>query len=343
MIRDLFYTFRMGSAIILSALTRRPRMFSIQIMLNYTCNLKCAYCSAPRSKEVLELAALKEILRYLKKTGTLQISYAGGEPTIHPDYSEIIRLSRKSGFYITVSTNGFDSAPIIGAAEETRPHFVSVSLDGPADIHDRCRGAGTWERALTTLRLLQKKGIPRAINAVIGKHNCGIENMKWLFNTAEELRANFSFQWMLPNFGTQKEHDSLTIEMPQMKRLVNGILKIPRRGRKRLVLGDPILKELLTWDSLTPFYRTNPGKECFAGTHFAFITPSSVLAPCSLLESHPRYKTNNLFTVGFDAAFDVIKKIPCNDCYLGCNMLRNNIFSLNPRTLKNALNMVLRS
>lgn len=287
----------------------------------------------------MEFKKLKELLLLFKKEGTLQISYAGGEPTIHPHYPQIIKFSRKLGFYITVSTNGLNKN-ILTLGREALPHFFSVSLDGPPSVHNLYRGKGSGEQALEFLYLLKKYKISRAINTVIGRHNCSIDSIKWLLEKAEELEASFNFQFMLPFFDSKEEANPYAPSFQEMKRLVNQILSLKPVQRRRLIFGKKVLEELLTWDSLAPGYRIKKDKTCYAGKYFAFVSPSFILIPCSILEGHPWYKDNSILKKGFRKSLETIQNIPCNDCFLGCNLLRNDIFSLNWTTLKGVLRMI---
>ena len=338
---QLINSSKMGWAILTSRLFRSPRLLTAQVMLNYTCNLHCAYCSAPSSKEVMKLSDLEDLLVNLKKIGTLQISYAGGEPTVYPYYRYAIKRAKELGFFVTVSTNGWDNSLVINASEKETPHLVSVSLDGPKAAHERYRGKGSWSKAIQALEALQKKDIPRAINTVIGKHNCQIETIKWLIDKSQQLGASFNYQLMLPRFSAKGKTNPLAPTIKQVHKLVREIIKIPSSQRKSLVFKDDILKKTLDWDSLVPFYKKTPKETCFAGKYFAFISPSGLLVPCSLLEGHPSYAGNNVFQKGLVSSLKKIQKIPCNDCYLGCNLLRNKILSLDPKTIFNTLKMVI--
>lgn len=342
MIRNFVQSIRMIQAIFKVRFSKKPRILSAQIILNYTCNLHCVYCFSLPVNEVMEFDRVKDILLLFKRAGILQVSFSGGEPTIHPYYQEIIRLSKKLGFYIIVATNGIRRDLILPADKEAIPHFVSVSLDGPEEIHDLYRGEGVYERAAATLESLKERKIPRAIHAVIGKHNCSLENVEWFFSKAEELNANCSFQLMLPRFDSKNQENPFAPGMKQIKALIEGILNMPFNKRRRFVFGEDVLTQFMTWDSLVPYYRIVEGKQCFAGRNFAFVSPSYLMAPCPLLGEHPWYRTNNIFLKSFDECLKGIKKIPCNDCYLGCNILRNNIIALNPRICFNALKILFR-
>lgn len=288
----------------------------------------------------MDLEKLRPILRSLKKHGTLQVSYVGGEPTIHPQYREIIEYTRSQGFYITVSTNGLVREPLLAAEKRQMPHLVSVSLDGPPDVHDRYRGKGTCGMVLATLQALKERKVPTTIHAVIGNHSCHIDTIRWLLDRCNEMKTRLGFAIMEPRLSDTNKGNPFSSSPDEIRNLMGDILTLPRAERSRLIYGDNILRRLATWETLIPCYRTIGGRECFAGRNFAYITPIYDIAPCSLFSCHPDFTGNNIIAKGFDAALRDLHRRDCNDCYVGCYMLRNDILSLNPAILRSTVNMV---
>ena len=332
--KSINYVASMGFATLKAKLLRKPQILTAQIMLNYTCNAHCQYCSAPHSRDVMAFEKVQEILEILKRHGTLQVSYAGGEPTIHPQYESIMALSREMGYFITVSSNGLDPRPILSSPKNKRPHVVSISLDGPAELHDIYRGYGSWKKAWSTLEELKKYNIARTINAVIGKNNCRIENLQWLLKTAIGLKASVGFQFMLPRYDAEDKENPLAANHAQRQMLLKSLLSLSSWEKQRLIFDDSILKQLLTWEESFPYYRNVVNKICYAGRYFIFIRPDGIAAPCSLLEEHPWYKENYITGENFEEALKRVQRIPCNDCYLGCNLLRNKLLSLRGSAVK---------
>ena len=86
----------------------------VNLDLTNRCNMNCPICFAnanaagyvyePTYEEVI---AMLKVLRNLKPTPAEAIQFAGGEPTIHPNFFEIIRAAKQLGFkQIQVATNG---------------------------------------------------------------------------------------------------------------------------------------------------------------------------------------------------------------------------------------------
>src|SRR5580692_2589309 len=72
------------------------------------CNLSCAYCneyddySSPVPVEVLERRINK-----LADLGTSILTLSGGEPLLHPELDDVIRIMRRRGFMAGMITNGY--------------------------------------------------------------------------------------------------------------------------------------------------------------------------------------------------------------------------------------------
>ena len=82
-----------------------------EIQLCDRCNLDCAYCShlSPISKPVkISLETLEAECRRLASVGVDEVNLMGGEPLLHPQVNEAIKLTRSilPNIKLIVSTNG---------------------------------------------------------------------------------------------------------------------------------------------------------------------------------------------------------------------------------------------
>jgi MoaA/NifB/PqqE/SkfB family radical SAM enzyme/spore coat polysaccharide biosynthesis protein SpsF (cytidylyltransferase family) len=83
----------------------------VELSLTNRCNLRCEWCSDKKLRDSLggELdgAILGQLLNDLKRGGTRSIVIeGGGEPTLHAQFSEIVRTISRCGFYVGLITNG---------------------------------------------------------------------------------------------------------------------------------------------------------------------------------------------------------------------------------------------
>ena len=139
--------------------------YRLTYILTYKCNLKCQMCTIWQKKaDELSLAQIEKFFKASNKFSWINLS--GGEIFLRDDFLDIIRVMYdecKSLYLLDFPTNGFLSKTIVSSVERIMRDFpipkilVTVSLDGPKDVHDRLRGVpGSWERALETFQGLRK-------------------------------------------------------------------------------------------------------------------------------------------------------------------------------------------
>jgi len=137
------------------------------VRLNYRCNDRCVFCldadshdGTDRSREELK----QEILEN-RRRGASRLVLSGGEPTIHPDFTSLIRLGQLSGYeHIQVVTNGrmFAYPEFLTRAVEAGLDEITFSIHGPdARLHDALTGTrGAYEQAMAGLANALEDGRP---------------------------------------------------------------------------------------------------------------------------------------------------------------------------------------
>jgi pyruvate-formate lyase-activating enzyme len=86
-----------------------PSPVMAHISLINACNLTCSFCCfANRDMgDRLPTEKVKQALNSFKKIGITGIEFTGGgEPTLHPDFEEIVKYTHELGFKIGICTNG---------------------------------------------------------------------------------------------------------------------------------------------------------------------------------------------------------------------------------------------
>ncbi|PJA62762.1 MAG: SynChlorMet cassette radical SAM/SPASM protein ScmF, partial [Candidatus Portnoybacteria bacterium CG_4_9_14_3_um_filter_44_9] len=84
-----------------------------------------------------------------KPLGLSSIKLTGGEPTLHPQFRELVTLIDEAGLDILIETNGtlIDNSMAQFLKSKSNVRFISVSLDGAiAETHDALRSVlGSFE------------------------------------------------------------------------------------------------------------------------------------------------------------------------------------------------------
>ena len=158
--------------------------------LTYACNLACVHClssSGKRDPRELSTAQCKAIIDELQRMQVFYVNIGGGEPTVRPDFWELVDYATAHQVGVKFSTNGIritrEVADRLAASDYVD---VQISLDGAtAEVNDAVRGAGSFAMAIKALENLAAAGFADAkISVVVTRHNVAqLDDFKALADT----------------------------------------------------------------------------------------------------------------------------------------------------------------
>ncbi|MGY6658679.1 radical SAM/SPASM domain-containing protein [Amycolatopsis sp. TRM77291] len=134
------------------------------VQINEDCNLRCAHCfvSATRVGKQMPLdEVVEKVIPRLAASQVRRVTLTGGEPTIHPDFLDIVRAFRAAGMDVGICTNATTLTTVqIAELVELGVH-CNVSLDGfAAESHGKFRGdRGSFAVTVATVEKLGLAGI----------------------------------------------------------------------------------------------------------------------------------------------------------------------------------------
>jgi hypothetical protein len=120
----------------------KPPLLAV-IDLTNRCNYSCPVCFADaiteRQTYYLDLPTVRRMLQALLDLGSppcRHVQFSGGEPTLHPQFLDIVRMARDMGFtHIQAATNGsrFENQAFVREAEQAGLHTLYLQFDGLDD------------------------------------------------------------------------------------------------------------------------------------------------------------------------------------------------------------------
>jgi radical SAM protein with 4Fe4S-binding SPASM domain len=256
------------------------------------CNYRCKHCfNAVDNSPIFEeftLDEAKNLIAEFERCGVQKIEITGGEPTLHPNFYEILAEISKANINVdTISTNGSTITPeMLSKIKDLglRPTF-RLSFDG-VGYHDTFRGVKDAERKLLeVIKLIQAEGFPIKIET-----NVNIENIGVILPTAK----------LMDSLGIRNTRIIRTMETPRWfincKKLFTGkdyydfALKFAED-----YLKEPHKMHINIWHALNidPISGTvYPGAECMGpyrgratvcghNRGILAITNSGELSPCN--------------------------------------------------------------
>lgn len=292
-------------------------------VLTTRCNIACTYCQTRvDDPQDMDIHIAAKVLNYCfnMRNFNINLEFQGGEPLLNWDVLKFcVEYIKKSNvvnknIHLSLVTNGVllddDKADFLV------DHGVGIclSLDGPADIHDRNRvfrdGEGTYAHvtaAITRLKAAYKKrGITRPINLLPTLSKESLASVKKIIDEYVRWGANvIALRPINKMGGAQCQWNKMGYSPEEFNRCwaeaMDYILKLNRQGidiqeRMAVVMLTKILK------------KKNPGyvdlmSPCGAGRSVLTYLPNGDIYPCD----EARMAGSDMFKLG-NVAEDTYEK-----------------------------------
>jgi sulfatase maturation enzyme AslB (radical SAM superfamily) len=132
------------------------------IYIDGRCNMHCGFCihAAVDARKTPILSSEKWGSYFRNAKSLMHLTITGGEPFLRKDFFDIIdKILQKNNIpQVSINTNGFyidrikDFIPRLVEKYTNTEFTLSISLDGPEEIHDKVRVfKGAYKRALETI------------------------------------------------------------------------------------------------------------------------------------------------------------------------------------------------
>ena len=327
-----------------------PTLDVLALSITTSFNLKCDFCSrdAGGRRNYLTPLDITNILNSASSFTNLRlITISGGEPTLHPNFFEIMQAAKGYSQKLSINTNGTTlTSEIIRKMKICGVTSVALSLDSSnSKLHDEIRGVdGAFNKTLSSINLLRKNGIRFTLKTTLGKKNVNeLSNLIIFANTLGASKVSVSRT--IPIGRAAKNYDF--IEWETYSKSLNDGIKIAKELSIDLVIDDP-LKIFLNKNSLNKAKDALIAGEyggCAAGISMAYILPNKDVLPCPAFPYVlGNIEESDFKTIWFSEKANSIRnrdflKGKCGSCQLknicgGCRgmaySLTNDIFANDP-------------
>ena len=151
-------------------------MSRIVIELTNRCNLSCQHCFTGRhgGDTDFPLDIFQRVMDEAKGCGFDDLSFTGGDPTVHGGFPEVLRMAGEAGYKYSFVTNGWNFATIYPRILDylKEASVITFTLDGATEeTHDRLRGKGSFRRVMKAMSVCVVEDIPFTINNDVSAHN----------------------------------------------------------------------------------------------------------------------------------------------------------------------------
>lgn len=303
------------------------RLVSHPVLCNYyvtyRCNATCAFCDIwEKPSPYVTLQNAEANIRDLKRLGVKVIDFTGGEPLLHRELHQLLRLAKAQGMITTVTTNGL-LYPKRAAQLRGLIDMLHFSLDSPsAEVHDASRGVRCFDHVMESIQMARSLGERPDILFTVFEHN------------VHEIKAMWE-QITQPN--------GLVL-------ILNPVFEYNGVGSQ---LSAAVLSQLTWWAKKPNVYlneafiklRQDGGNHtnkpvCRAGSSTVVISPDNKLVvPCYHLGTESFAINNDLYQCYHSPAVQRVVaqegRLPeCEGCVINCYMQPSFAVELNRYWLK---------
>ncbi|MBK8234176.1 MAG: radical SAM protein [Deltaproteobacteria bacterium] len=309
-----------------------------RVVLDLTrrCNLRCAMCHTWSQPVAHELTPA-EIGAFLRQCPELVwLDLTGGEPFLRSDIGAVfdaVVTHARALLVLHFQSNGWFTARVLDESSRLRERLrarggdageliVTISVDGPAALHDRIRGRpGSFARAVATADGLRARGIDVHVGTTLTRHNAGELEATWAA-LREALPWLERRRWHL-NAMQLSQHFYGNAALAELRVPVAAALR-----RHAIARGVPHslteLMESLYVVNLAAIERGEPaGIRCQALRSTVFVSPEGELLPCHIYDRplgnvrehdlRALWRSEHVRRVRAD-----IDRLACGGCFSAC-------------------------
>ncbi|MTI21956.1 radical SAM protein [Fulvivirga sp. RKSG066] len=161
------------------------RLISHPILCNYyvtyRCNAKCGFCDIwERPSPYVDIETATKNLDDLKRLGVKVIDFTGGEPLLHQQIDQLLKLAKDRGFITTLTTNCL-LYPKWADKLRGLVDMLHFSLDSPdEDEHNKSRGVACFDFVKQSITKAEALGERPDIIFTVFEHN--VQQIEEVYN-----------------------------------------------------------------------------------------------------------------------------------------------------------------
>jgi len=233
-------------------------MKNVYLAICYFCNEHCSYCPCSKQEKedklITPLSELRIAIDQFVTEGMTDITISGGEPTLHPDFIDIVDYCQRCGLQVTVLSNGerFSNPDFLSKLRERvnmrQLRIITTLHSESATLHENANGTpGSFQRSIDGLHNLCECG-----SKVIVKHCITKENYRSLkefflfidctFDKDVDVQLCSIDYCGIPKKSLQAEMLAFTELRPYLEALFDYHMKLKENGypRKLYCINMPL-------------------------------------------------------------------------------------------------------
>lgn len=154
--------------------TEESQLSLLWLEITGKCQLECAHCYADsgptKSHGLMSCRDWERVIDDAAKIGVKSIQFIGGEPTLHPDFTSLLKRAVKRGLNVEVFSNLVNIKPALWELFKWgRVSLATSWYSDQAEDHERVTNRRSFVSTKNNIRKAISLGIPIRVG-VIGVH-----------------------------------------------------------------------------------------------------------------------------------------------------------------------------
>lgn len=156
--------------------------YSMYLALGYRCNHKCRFCPCGKNEILTSAASLDNLISAIQEGihnhSVSSITLSGGEPTLHPNFREILDFCLQNRLNVGVLSNGDAlsnpqfATRCFGGLDGMHVSLTTAIHSCCAEVHEKVTlVSGSFQRTINGLKNVMQLGIPVTVKQVISRWN----------------------------------------------------------------------------------------------------------------------------------------------------------------------------
>lgn len=292
--------------------TNMIRALPIVILMPHSaCNCRCVMCDIWKGNKNLKQLAIEdvqELLISLKKLGTKQVVFSGGEALLNPNFFALCKILKVEKLHITLLSTGLTlkkhADDLLQWADD-----IIVSLDGDEQTHNLIRNIpDAYAKLKEGVQYIKSLRPSYRITARTVVHRLNFKKWPTILECAKEigvdqvsfLPADVSSQAfnreILWSEERQGEVALAEYELPQLKAIIDELLIFHRTDFENYFIAEPPekIRQIYTYYKALHGLAELPYRKCNAPWVSAVIEPDGSVKPCFFHSSIGNIRSNSL-------------------------------------------------